>query len=379
MRAKFILTVIFFGLSFLINPSQANATECLSQFPDSYWNEGTAGGDPLGNYGSSNPIGFPNNVVLYKEAVTVSEPNLNLRGIYIPFETVGADAFLQNEQVILEQWTYGESPIASDTGTSPDGVHEGRIDQFVRGANLYSFQNNVNLRSLPIDVTWTYKGETCGTRVVTIHRDLEIKPMITVDITKGEIAKSDLDNYLKFYWGDFIQRSKVIDIWNGIAKNIGNSAQAPYRIIGNTKAFENFLFQSPIFPKRPSLPNAYEDFFKFRDLGDFSSEIGTGYIPALISEDNCIIGGNLPIGFNPVAAKISAPNTICKVQAHWFVRYLPKMQIVADIYIAPSFDSISKQNVVPAINPINITCIKGKNMKIVKAVNPTCPRGYKKK
>lgn len=320
-----VLVVVLTSLTLGLVPVEAHAAQCLSQFPDSAW----AHGAPIGEHQLGNDL------VLYNATVTTAQGQ-DFKGVVVPWAGNGMDGiFLQTGQTLL-----------STNLTIDNGRSEQDIDKYLT-LSAYNVIPEKSISQVPITVSWEYRGATCGTRNVTVHSYLDVKPALTINIQDQGITNADLEPLFKSLGNlNFLQKQEIFE--NLLKTGIAYAA---------TKA-------NPL-PLVGATPDEVNKYFYNQPLTFWTSSDG-----CLIDK---ITGGRLAI--NMSNSKVAVGQSSCKITAHYFSRVNPTVQVVANLWVkAAPVSSPTKGN-----DKITITCIKGKLSKKVSGVNPVCPSGYKKK
>jgi hypothetical protein len=341
MRIKistlFIILMASFTLGFV--PVQAHAEQCLSQFPDSAWTHGA----PIQQYQLGNDL------VLYAATVTTA-PGQNLKGVVIPWMGTAREDryFLRTGQTVLATST---NPVSQSQML--DAAAGQDFDNYLN-LSAYNVIPENSITQVPITVSWEYRGATCGTRSITVHSYLDVKPALTINIQDPGITSAGIPESLFKSLGviNFLDKQKVYEYWLKTANEYAATKANPLPLIGATEGdWDNYFFSH-------------------------TSETSVSGIGFWTSLDGCVVSTeNDAVFFSPRDSKISSGNSICKVTAHWFNRLNPTAQVVANLWLKAAPGPSSTKGRVS----VTITCIKGKVTKKIARVKPVCPVGYKKK
>ena len=336
IKTSKMLGVLLAVLSLGLVPVEAQAEQCLSQFPDSAWTHGA----PIQQYELGNDL------ALYSATVTTT-PGQNLKGVVVPWMiTAQQDRyFLQNGQTILATST---NPVSRAQMLYAAAGQD--IDKYLN-SSAYSVISENPITQVPITVSWEYRGATCGTRTVTLRSYLDVKPAQTFNIQDPGVTSADLEPVFKSLGIlNFLDKQKNFEGWVKTGNDYATTKANPLPLVGATSIELNKYFDN--------------------QAGGYSLGFWT-------NSDDCLIdtktGGGLTINLSN--SRVAAGKSSCKVTAHLFSRLNPTAQVVANLWLkAAQSNSSAKSGGVVTIN-----CIKGKIVKKVTGTNASCPAGFQKK
>lgn len=353
---KILLFILGLSLFFsFIQAPLANAVQCLSQFPDTYWSKG----NPW------NPDFQLNPYLVLNSAIVELDTPADLTNVTSVVKAEYPDVFYgKNTKVLAGNVWSGSSTemeaMVNRIGRSATNVQN--IDAFLTRFSilptngtqiipfaLFDMSKNAKPRTLPIKVTYQYAGQDCQSRNIVIPSTVEILPVQFRNLNEigymDGAFQVDHKNIFGLINRDFQSLNEIRDAFKTTLAYLNQSEQNPINIRWN-KGNANL----GVIP------------------GNAWTKTGTWY-----SYDGCLLDstGNNPVNATNFGVRTKVDKSKCKVQFTWRNIRNPSIWFYADAYITiESTVSSSKTTIV---------CSKGKITKKISAINPKCPSGYKKK
>jgi hypothetical protein len=337
MKLRFVLGALISIISCTISLTPAQAAQCLSNFPDSAWQQ-------------SEPIDIPLNSDLLRT------------GYLQEFTNIHGD-------------NYKLGSLTTSTGSFQKIPSESNSLDILIG-NL-----SINFHLLPSSkekVTYVYRGANCEPRTIVVNREISLKRLNVkvIDLNDNQaiidnfFGPSTFSSYLKS--STFLTKDLPIEAFKAFVTDVQKYNLNPVVVTDQVGATDGDAFAAQWI---------YHEFAS-RNI-DMRWGLITGQWPIVSSSDGCIATKwNGARYFSNLSGQFEFPknDSLCSVDVFMptndgGVVKIGNFRVLnqTSAYLNKSGRPSSSKSVGKITS---ITCTNGKLKRIVTSLNPTCPKGF---